>query len=137
MELMRFQVDEEVIADRHPPAVWLPLLRATVWEPFDWLEFDAHNDIACHGAHYVIAGEASAHGSIGWVALVTGVDADTARLPPTEQQVLEWLLVSRYSNPFYEVDIDDTQVTATSTSGMCWNILRDKPQNATIRQLRH
>lgn len=70
------------------------------------------------------AGESSAHGSIGWVALTRDDDHLT----------LEWVAVSCSSNPFAEVTLDATTVTATSTLGRIWSFPRNAPQHVKITE---
>jgi hypothetical protein len=71
-----------------------------------------------------LAGESAAHGSIGWVAL-TGDD---------DEGTLEWVAVSSDSNPFAEVALDETTVTATSTAGRIWAFPRNAPQQVKITE---
>jgi hypothetical protein len=73
MDLVRFRESEEISTGRFPPAVWYPVLKATAWMPDAWLDLDTYNHAVSHGQHWAIAGEASAHGSIGWIAVVTAL----------------------------------------------------------------
>jgi hypothetical protein len=137
MDLLRFEDSEEISAGRFPPAVWRPVLETTAWTSEAWLDLDTYNHAARHGQQWAIAGEASAHGSIGWVALVTAASGSTLRRTPPAEQTLVWLLISRYANPFSQVVIDDAEVRARNTLDECWTIRRDAPQHTVITRLAH
>ncbi|REE98410.1 hypothetical protein [Thermomonospora umbrina] len=100
---------------------WRPVLRASRWEPVEWLDVDAVLARDAHEGHRVLAGEAS-HGSIGWVALTRGDDT------------LEWAAISQWSNPFAHVALDAVTVTAISTSGHVWAFPRGAPQHVIVRE---
>ncbi len=104
------------------PPTWIETLWTTAWSPAGWLEIDSLNASVVYRGHRVLVGESSAHGSIGWVAL-THADADST---------LEWVAVSRLSNPFSEVAVDDHTVTAVSTAGTMWRFPRNAPHQVEI-----
>lgn len=138
MDLVRFQETEKTTTGRFPPAVWQPVLHATAWTAGRWLDLDTYNHAARHGQHWAIAGEASAHGGIGWIALVTAPGEPALhRAPPPVHHTMHWLLISRYANPFSEIAIDDTEVRARNTLNECWTIRRDAPQHTRITWLAH
>ncbi|APU16371.1 MULTISPECIES: hypothetical protein [Actinoalloteichus] len=101
---------------------WWETLRAEAWTPMDWLEVDDVLASCTHGRRRASAGESAAHGSVGWVALTSADGRDT----------LEWLAVSRYSDPFSSVTLDDRVLSATSTSGQVWRFPCDAPADVTI-----
>ncbi|WP_196439213.1 hypothetical protein [Planomonospora sp. ID67723] len=101
---------------------WCELLRATAWTPNDWMDVDTTLASCTDAGSRALAGESSDHGSIGWVALTRDDDHHT----------LEWLAVSCASNPFADVTLDATTVTATSTLGRVWAFPRDAPQQVKI-----
>ncbi|OKJ77606.1 hypothetical protein [Streptomyces sp. CB02460] len=101
---------------------WLEILRATEWSTEDWVDVESTHAVHVHGGSRASAGESARHGSIGWVAL-TRDDGEST---------LEWLAVSRWSDPFREVALDDTALTAVSTAGRVWTFPRDAPQNVRI-----
>ncbi|MFD9604242.1 hypothetical protein [Streptomyces sp. NPDC059970] len=101
---------------------WSELLRATAWTPSDWMDVDATFASRAHAGSRALAGESSDHGSIGWVALTRDDD----------EGALEWLAVSCYSNPFTDVTLGATTVTATSTLGRIWTFPRDAPHQVKI-----
>lgn len=100
---------------------WRETVRARQWTAAHWIDVDATLASCDREGSRALAGESAAHGSIGWVAL-TRDGGDT----------LEWLAVCRYSNPFSSVALDDTAVTATSTSGQVWRFPREAPEQVTI-----
>ncbi|WP_063351699.1 hypothetical protein [Streptomyces sp. MJM8645] len=124
MQLMRFSP----AGRRHDPRAqqwsWGELLRATAWTPTDWTDVDTTFATSTHAGSRALAGEASEHGSIGWVALTRDDDENT----------LEWLAISCSSNPFADVTLDDTTVTATSTLGRIWTFPRNAPQQVRITE---
>ena len=94
-----------------PPAVVQHLLTAEAWTAVNWIELDVEN-VRCEvGDRRALAGEASAHGSIGWIALTRPADDH-----------LGWLIVSRWSNPFAELHATDTDLVAESTAGARWHV---------------
>lgn len=118
------------------PAVagWSEVLRATAWTCQDWLHVDAVTASFAYDGYRALAGESSAHGSIGWVAL-TRDTADNAGTADTVQGVeneLVWLAVSCTSNPFARVTLNATALTAASTSGRLWEFPRDAPEGVRI-----
>ncbi|MEU9623670.1 hypothetical protein ACIO8F_38680 [Streptomyces sp. NPDC087228] len=103
---------------------WTELLRATEWSAGNWVEVDsALSTHTCAGSR-AWAGESADHGSIGWVALTRDDGEDT----------LEWIAISNWSNPFCEVTLDETTVTAASTAGRIWAFPRNVPQNVKITE---
>ncbi|MBO0916431.1 hypothetical protein ACGFR8_36720 [Streptomyces brevispora] len=122
MELVRSSPHDRLHDPRAQTWQWRELLRATAWTPSDWVDVDTEFASCTHAGSRALAGEASAHGSIGWVALARGDDEGT----------LEWLAVSGTSNPFAEVTLDATSVTATSTLGRIWTFPRNAPQQVRI-----
>ncbi|MEU0397003.1 hypothetical protein ABZ208_30300 [Streptomyces sp. NPDC006208] len=101
---------------------WWEVLRATAWTPCQWMDVDTTFASCTYAGSRALAGESSAHGSIGWVALTRDDDHNT----------LEWIAVSCSSNPFTEVTLDATTVTATSTLGRIWTFPRNTPQLVKI-----
>ncbi len=121
MDLLRLQppgrLDEPQAEHWH----WTEALRATEWSTDSWVEVDSTLATHTHQGSRAWAGESAHHGSIGWVALTRDDDEST----------LEWLAVSRWSNPFHEVTLDDTAVTARA-SGRLWTFPRNAPQKVRI-----
>ncbi|MFE6667116.1 hypothetical protein ACFVFH_26595 [Streptomyces sp. NPDC057697] len=103
---------------------WTECLRATEWSTDNWVEVDSALATHARAGGRAWAGESADHGSIGWVALTRDDDGST----------LEWLAVSNWSNPFREVTLDDTVVTAVSTAGLIWSFPRDAPQRVRITE---
>ncbi|GAA2412602.1 hypothetical protein GCM10010191_22650 [Actinomadura vinacea] len=103
---------------------WIELLRATAWSAVNWVDVEAVLSSHAHDGSRALAGESCAHGSIGWVALTRENDEDA----------LEWVAVSRWSNPFCEVTVDETTVTAVSTAGRIWAFSRNAPQQVVITE---
>ncbi|WP_344587962.1 hypothetical protein [Actinomadura vinacea] len=101
---------------------WWEIVRAEQWTPANWLDVDVALASCDQNGSRALAGESSAHGSIGWVALTRLDGEDT----------LEWLAISRHSNPFSSVELDDTTVTATSTAGQIWRFPRAAPERVRI-----
>ncbi|WP_421109429.1 hypothetical protein [Streptomyces sp. NEAU-S77] len=101
------------------------ILRATEWTVHHWLDVDVVMASCGYGGYRAYGGESAAHGSIGWVAL-TWDDG---------QRTLEWLAVCSESNPFAEVALDDTCLTAVSTSHDVWTFPRDAPQKVEISRV--
>lgn len=101
---------------------WYELLRATEWSPASWIDADCVLAVQAHAGFRAVAGESAAHGGIGWVAL-THDDRDAT---------LQWLAVSRSSDPFSHVTLSDTELTAVSTAGRVWAFPRDAPQRVRI-----
>lgn len=124
MSLMRFFAHDRRHDLRSHDWQWSELLRASVWSPSDWMDVDATNASCSYAGHLALAGESSDHGSIGWVALASDDDRRT----------LEWLAVSCGSNPFAEVTLDETTVTATSTLGRIWTFPRNAPHQVKITE---
>ncbi|MEV7520369.1 hypothetical protein [Streptomyces sp. NPDC091371] len=122
MKLMRFSRHDQRDDPRAEDWQWWELLRATAWTPSDWMDIDLTHASSTYLGSRALSGEAHDHGSIGWVALTREGD----------EGVLEWLAVSCSSNPFAEVTLDATSVTATSTSGRIWTFPRDAPQHVKI-----
>ncbi|MET9920128.1 hypothetical protein [Streptomyces sp. NPDC006435] len=104
---------------------WTESLHATEWSADSWVEVDSALATHAHAGGRAWAGESANHGSIGWVAL-TRDDGDGG--------TLEWLAVSSWSNPFRDVTLDDTAVTAVNTSGRIWTFPRDAPQEVRITE---
>ncbi|MFD9080835.1 hypothetical protein [Streptomyces erythrochromogenes] len=124
MSLMRFSPADRLDDLRAENWQWWHLLRATAWTPSDWIDVDTMFASCAHAGSRASAGESSAHGSIGWVALTRDDDHLT----------LEWVAVSCSSNPFAEVTLDATTVTATSTLGRIWSFPRNAPQHVKITE---
>ncbi|MFF9570857.1 hypothetical protein [Streptomyces sp. NPDC014685] len=103
---------------------WTERLRATEWSVDSWVEVDSALATHTRAGVRAWAGESAHHGSIGWVALTRDDDGGT----------LEWLAVSSWSDPFRAVTLDDTAVTAVSTSGLIWTFPRDAPQRVRITE---
>ncbi|MFC8536319.1 hypothetical protein ACFUJY_20540 [Streptomyces sp. NPDC057249] len=122
MDLVRTQSPDRPDDPRAERWHWLEILRATEWSTDDWVEVESTRATHAHGGSRASAGESAHHGSIGWVALTRDNGEST----------LEWLAVSRWSDPFRDVILDDTAVTAVSTAGHVWTFPRDAPQNVRI-----
>ncbi|MGW2330013.1 hypothetical protein ACWC5C_30250 [Streptomyces sp. NPDC001700] len=101
------------------------ILRATEWTARHWLDVDVVVASCGYGGYRAYGGESAAHGSIGWTALTRD----------DEQRTLEWLAVCSESNPFAEVALDDTCLTAVSTSHEVWTFPRDAPQQVEISRV--
>lgn len=101
---------------------WVELLRATAWTANDWVDVDCVLASCTYAGVRALAGESAAHGSIGWVALTRDDD----------EGALEWVVISSGSNPFAEVALDETTVTAISTAGRVWAFPRNAPQQVKI-----
>jgi hypothetical protein len=94
--------------------VWTPMLVATNWAPEGWLDLAVL--VEEHRGDWIIqGGEASAHGSIGWVS---GARAATPDRP-------DWVLTSWWSNPFAQLWIHPAWVEAATTNGYLWKIPLD------------
>ncbi|MEV0370505.1 hypothetical protein AB0I10_11845 [Streptomyces sp. NPDC050636] len=98
------------------------ILRATAWTVEDWIDVDTVLAQHAYAGSRAFAGGAAAHGSIGWVALTRDDDDRT----------LEWLAVCPWSDPFAEVTLDGSTLTAVTTSGSVWRFPRDRPQRVAI-----
>ncbi|MGC4945159.1 hypothetical protein ACLQ2N_02935 [Streptomyces sp. DT224] len=122
MDLLRTRSPDRPDDLRAESWCWLEILRATEWSTDDWVEVGSTRATQVHRGNRASAGESAHHGSIGWVALTRD----------DEDATLEWLAVSRWSDPFHEVTLDDTAVTAVSTAGRVWTFPRDAPQNVRI-----
>ncbi|MGW7469141.1 hypothetical protein ACWGJT_31875 [Streptomyces xantholiticus] len=122
MELVRFSPVGRLRDRRAEDWQWWEVLRATAWTPSDWMDVDTTFASCAYAGSRALAGESSDHGSIGWVALTRDDDHNT----------LEWIAVSCSSNPFTEVTLDATTVTATSTLGRIWTFPRNTPQQVKI-----
>ncbi|WP_106516437.1 hypothetical protein [Streptomyces himastatinicus] len=101
------------------------VLQATEWTVRHWLDVDVVMASCGYGGYRAYGGESAAHGSIGWVALTRD----------DEHRTLEWLAVCSESNPFAEVALDDTRLTAVSTSHDVWTFPRDAPQKVEINRV--
>jgi hypothetical protein len=101
---------------------WIEVLRAGQWSASEWVDVDCVLASHTGAGRHALAGESAAHGSIGWVALTR--DGDGAGL--------EWLAISRSSNPFAAVTVDDATVTAVSTVGRVWAFPRHAPERVAI-----
>ncbi|MEU9110497.1 hypothetical protein AB0D04_01550 [Streptomyces sp. NPDC048483] len=123
-ELMRSSPHDRLHDPRAEEWYWQEILRATAWTAVDWLDVDGMFASCAYAGSRAMAGESGAHGSIGWVALTRDDDEST----------LEWLAVSCYANPFSEVTLDATAVTATSTAGRIWTFPRHAPQQVKITE---
>jgi hypothetical protein len=99
---------------------WNELLRATAWTAVHWVDVDAVLASCAHAGSRALAGESAAHGSIGWVALTR------------DDGTLEWIAISGHSNPFSEVALNETTVTASTTTGRIWTFHRNRPQQVEI-----
>src|SRR5262245_46998014 len=103
------------------PAIVQHVLTAEAWTAVNGLDLDVQNVARGVGDHRALAGEATAHGSIGWIALTRAADDH-----------LEWLIVSRWSNPFDDVQATDTELIAHSTADTRWHIPLADPLAARI-----
>ncbi|GAA2288182.1 hypothetical protein GCM10010149_38400 [Nonomuraea roseoviolacea subsp. roseoviolacea] len=101
---------------------WVELLRATAWTAGDWVDVDCVLATCAYAGGRALAGESAAHGSIGWVALTRDDDPGA----------FAWVAVSGGSNPFAEVTLDETTVTAVSTTGHVWAFPRNAPHQVRI-----
>ncbi|MFD9500166.1 hypothetical protein [Streptomyces sp. NPDC060035] len=124
MSLTRFSPAGRLHDMRAEDWQWWEVLRATAWTPSEWMDVDTTFASCVYGGSRALAGESSDHGSIGWVALTLDDDHHT----------LEWIAVSCASNPFTEVTLDATTVTATSTLGRIWTFPRSTPQQVKISE---
>lgn len=124
MELVRFSPAGRLHDMRAEDWQWHEVLRATAWAPSDWVDADTTFASCTYAGRRALAGESSDHGSIGWVALTRDDDQNT----------LEWIAVSCSSNPFTEVTLDATTVTATSTLGRIWTFPGHTPQKMKITE---
>ncbi|MDX3540196.1 hypothetical protein PV721_39025 [Streptomyces sp. MB09-01] len=124
MELVRSSPAGRLHDMRAETWQWWEVLRATEWTPNDWMDVDTTLASCVNAGSRALAGESSDHGSIGWVALAQDDDHST----------LEWIAVSCSSNPFTEVTLDATTVTATSTLGRIWTFPRNTPQQVKITE---
>lgn len=122
MDLLRRQSSDRPDGRQAESWHWSETLRATQWSTDSWVEVDTALATHTHGGSRAWAGESAHHGSIGWVALTGDDDGST----------LEWLAVSRWSNPFHEVTLDDSAVTAVSTAGRIWTFPRNEPGKVRI-----
>ncbi|MFD7874283.1 hypothetical protein ACFV5G_09195 [Streptomyces sp. NPDC059766] len=103
---------------------WIEHLRATEWSSDNWVEVGSVLSSHTHAGSRALAGESANHGSIGWVALTRDDDEGT----------LDWVAISNWSNPFSEVTLDETTVTAVSTAGRVWTFPRSAPQQVEITE---
>ncbi|MGW7292454.1 hypothetical protein ACWGIB_08685 [Streptomyces xiamenensis] len=122
MELLRLRPHDRLDDPQAESWHWTETLRATEWSTDSWVEVDSALATHPHEGSRAWAGESANHGSIGWVALTRDDDEST----------LEWLAISRWSDPFHEVILDDTAVTAVNTSGRKWIFPRHAPQKVVI-----
>lgn len=123
MELVRFFPHDQLHNPQAATWRWQELLRAHVWTPSEWMDVDTEFATHAFAGSRALAGETSAHGSIGWVALTRD-----------DECTLEWLAVSCSSNPFAEVTLDETVVTAINTAGRIWTFPRNAPQQVEITE---
>lgn len=122
MDLLRMQSPERLDDPQSESWHWVEVLRTTEWSTGSWVEVDSALATHAYGGSRAWAGESAHHGSIGWVALTRDDDECT----------LEWLAISNWSDPFHKVTLDDTAVTAASTSGRIWTFPRNAPGKARI-----
>ncbi|MFH8587927.1 hypothetical protein ACH4GP_26580 [Streptomyces celluloflavus] len=122
MDLLRMQPPDRLDDPQAESWHWTEALRATEWSTDNWVEVDSALATHTYEGSRAWAGESAQHGSIGWVALTRDDDEST----------LEWLAVSAWSNPFHQVTLDGTAVTASSTSGRIWTFPRNAPQKVRI-----
>jgi hypothetical protein len=120
MNLIRYTSRGERRAEKW---IWEEILKAADWTAAHWVDVDVTLASCAHARSRAMAGESAAHGSIGWVALTR------------ENGALEWIAISRDSNPFNEVVLDETTVTATSTAGTIWAFPRYEPQRVKITRV--
>ncbi|WP_314171819.1 hypothetical protein [Streptomyces winkii] len=124
MDLLRLRSPGQVEEPQAEHWQWIELLRATEWSAVNWVDVDAVLASHAHAGSRAVAGESAAHGSIGYVALTRDDDEDD----------LEWVAISRWSNPFCGVTVDETSVTAVSTAGRIWTFSRNAPQQVVITE---
>ncbi|MFB7918390.1 hypothetical protein [Streptomyces sp. NPDC056061] len=124
MDLLRMRAHDRPDDPRAEEWHWIEALRATEWSTESWVEVDSALATHAHAGSRAWAGESAHHGSIGWVALTRD----------DEEHTLEWLAVSNWSNPFNDVTLDDTEVTAVSTAGRIWTFPRTEPQKVRITE---
>ncbi|MFF3015721.1 hypothetical protein [Streptomyces sp. NPDC057939] len=124
MNLVRLSRPEQQGGPRAEQWQWLEVLRATEWTAHNWVDAGSLLSSHTHTGSRALAGESADHGSIGWVALTRDDDEGT----------LEWIAVSNWSNPFSDVTVDGTTVTAVSTAGRVWAFPRDAPQRVEITE---
>ncbi|MGW7438204.1 hypothetical protein [Streptomyces sp. NPDC054849] len=122
MELVRLSPAGRLHDMRAEDWRWWEVLRATEWTPTAWMDVDTTFASYTFAGRRALAGESSDRGGIGWVALTRDDEHDT----------LEWIAVSCSSNPFTEVTLDATTVTAVSTLGRIWSFPRNSPQQVKI-----
>jgi hypothetical protein len=122
MRLMRFSQPGQLHGLQAEKWQWVELLRATAWTANDWMDVDCVLASCTYADGRALAGESAAHGSIGWVALTRDDDEGT----------LEWVAVSSEADPFAEVALDATTVTAITTAGRVWAFPRNTPQQVKI-----
>lgn len=122
MELVRLAPAGRLHDMRAEDWQWWEVLRATAWAPTDWMDVDTTFASCTYAGRRALAGESSVRGSIGWVALTRD----------DEHSTLEWIAVSCSSNPFTEVTLDATTVTAVSTLGRIWTFPRNSPRQVKI-----
>lgn len=123
MQLMRFSRPGRPHDRQTEEWQWVELLRATAWTADNWIDVDCELASYSYAGSRASAGESAAHGSIGWVALTRDDDEGT----------LEWVTVCGEANPFAEVTLDATTVTAISTAGRVWTFPRNAPQQVKIQ----
>ncbi|WP_370026807.1 hypothetical protein [Planotetraspora sp. GP83] len=124
MRLMRFSPPGQLNDLQAERWQWVEVLRATAWKANDWVEVDSVLASCTYAKGRALAGESANHGSIGWVALTRDDDEGT----------LEWVAVSSEANPFAEVALNETTVTAISTAGRTWAFPRNAPQQVRITE---
>ncbi|MGW0808347.1 hypothetical protein [Nonomuraea sp. NPDC002799] len=124
MQLMRFSQPGQLRNPRTEEWQWVELLRATAWTASNWIDVDCVLASCAYADGRALAGESAANGGIGWVALTREDDEGT----------LEWVAVCGDANPFAEVILDATTVTATSTAGRVWAFPREAPQQVKITE---
>ncbi|QKW11313.1 hypothetical protein HUT18_33065 [Streptomyces sp. NA04227] len=122
MELVRLGPPGGAEDPRDERWQWHECLRATSWTTRDWVDVDSVLASDVRDGHRALAGESAAHGSFGWVALTRD---DAVR-------TLCWIAVCAWSDPFGQVVLDETAVTAVSTSGRTWAFPRSAPQDVRI-----
>ncbi|WP_424642569.1 hypothetical protein [Embleya sp. AB8] len=136
MSLMRYAHPDRPDDLRTERWHWWEVLRATAWTPTEWMDVDGMFASCSYAGSRALAGESANHGSYGWVALTRDDVEDTGDTEGTgaDRRSLQWLAVSCESNPFAEVTLDNTSVTATSTLGRIWTFPRDNPQQVEITE---